>query len=29
MNHIKSKITTGNLPASKKIYVKGKLYIDK
>ena len=26
MNHIKSKITTGNLPASKKIYVKGKLY---
>jgi len=26
MNHIKPKITTGNLPASKKIYVKGKLY---
>ena len=26
MNHIKPKITTGNLPASKKIYIKGKLY---
>ena len=29
MTNIKSKISTGNLPASKKNYVKGKLYIDK